>query len=86
MLAAAERHAQPKPSLGAPALKAGLQHALLAKRSLGGGGNAGSFEGQQQPGRRKLLSVSTSYAGDALPSQALFGNGFKLPKLPGKGK
>lgn len=72
VLAAAERLVLPH-RLGAAGglpLKSSLQNAL-AKRSLGSSG--GSQE--QQPGRRKLLSVSTSYVvgADSLPSGSLFG-------------
>ena len=89
---AAERFAGPRPA-GGPSFKAGLQNAV-AKRSIGGfGGGFGSSSGGggsegQAPGKRRLLSVSTSLAvpGDALPAQALFGNSFKVPKLAGKGR
>eukprot|EP00887_Chlorella_sp_A99_P005807 scaffold1.g5807.t1 len=79
VIAAAEWFAQLRPGSGL-SFKAGLQNAM-AKRSLGGS------QEQQQPGKRKLLAVSTSslaaVKGDALPAQALFGNSFKVPKLAG---
>ena len=38
---------------------------------------------QQQQPKRKLLPVTTSYAaaGDALPTDMLFGGAFKVPRL-----
>lgn len=90
MLAAAERYAGARPAAGV-SFKAGLQNAV-ARRSVGGFGGGSGFssggegQGAAVPGKRRLLTVSTSLAvpGDALPAQALFGNSFKVPKLAGR--